>query len=128
MRFGLILLAAGIVQQVVEYEDRGLISIGGALVDAGSKPVVLGALSVVLGVIAARVLDIYLLHNLGFFDVSTDLNSGLAASSGIERVADAFVTGIVIAAGAKPVADLSTRLRKVKKDGQKEKANAARAS
>ena len=66
----------------------------------------------VLGVAAARIFDLYLLHNLGFFGTGTDLNAGITASTDAANWGDTFLTGVVIAAGTKPLHDLASRLKK----------------
>jgi hypothetical protein len=110
VRFGLVFLAAGIVQQLAEFAGR----LGGF--PKNNKPLLLGGLAVVLGVLAARVFDLFLLHNIGFFGATGQpLNVALSQSSDLERWADTFFTGLVIAAGAKPVHDIASRLRKAKK-------------
>jgi hypothetical protein len=103
VRFGLVILAAGIVVQVAEVLSRGTAK--------PDKPLLTGAISVVLGVAAARVLDLYLLHNLGFFGTGKDLNAGIKGSTDLALWGDTFVTGLVIAAGTKPLHDLSARLK-----------------
>lgn len=117
VRFGIVLLAAGIVQQAVAWIDRGCISAGYPVAESARGPL-LGGIAVALGTVAAWAMDLYLLHNLGFFGVTTDLNVGLAASESIERDFDLFVTGVVVAAGTKPINDLAARLRKAKDKGQ----------
>jgi hypothetical protein len=76
--------------------------------------VITGGLAVALGVLAARLMDLNLLHNIGFFGATgkPDINAALASSTGLERWFDAFVTGVVIAAGTNPVHDLASRLRR----------------
>lgn len=108
VRFGLIFLAAAIVEQAAEFVDRLL------ALAKNNKGVLLGGLSVLLGVIAARVFDLYLLHNIGFFGATpgVPLAEALAGSSGLERWGDALLTGLVIGAGAKPLHDVASRLRK----------------
>jgi hypothetical protein len=118
VRFGLVFLAAAVVEQIAEVIGRTF------AFPKNNRPLLLGGLSVVLGVAAARLLDLYLLHNIGFFGATPDffaaqpgrtLSDALAASSGLDRWADTFFTGLVIAAGTKPLHDLSSRLRKAKK-------------
>ena len=78
VRFGVVLLAAAIVQQATELVDRL------HPVPKENKPVVLGGVAVLLGVIAARVFDLYLLHNIGFFGVTDAMKidtTGLAGSA-----------------------------------------------
>jgi hypothetical protein len=106
VRFGVILLAAGIIEQLVERVVAPLVKA------KENKSLVTGAVALVLGVIAARVFDLFLLHNIGFFDVGKDLNMGLDDSSGVERRFDIFLTGAVIAAGTKPIHDLGSGLKK----------------
>ena len=111
VRFGLVLLAAAIVEQIAGFVG---LAFGFAKSD---KPLLLGGLAVVLGVAAARVFDLYLLHNIGFYGArpGVELDASLAASSGLERWQDAFLTGVVIAAGTKPLHDVASRLRKAKR-------------
>jgi hypothetical protein len=108
VRFGLVFLAAAIAEQIGEFVSHPL------GVPKHKKPLILGGLAVVLGVAAARIFDLYLLHNIGFFgaEPGTPLNDTLAESSGLELWGDAFLTGVVIAAGTKPLHDLASRLRK----------------
>lgn len=110
VRFGAVLIAAAIVEQIVEQGSRLY------QLETNDKVIVLGAVSVVLGVLAARMFDLYLLHNIGFFGATegVPLNETLRASSSGELWADALLTGVVIAAGTKPLHDLGSRLRKTK--------------
>ncbi len=110
VRFGLVFLAAAVAEQIGEFVGRFL------ALPKNKKPVILGGLAVVLGVVAARVFDLYVLHNIGFFgaEPGTPLNDTLAESSKLERWGDVFLTGVLIAAGTKPLHDLSSRLRKAK--------------
>ena len=110
VRLGLVLVAAAVVQELVEFGGRVL------GVVKRNRGVVLGGVAVILGVAAARLLDLYLLHNIGFFGTTAGaaLNDSLASSSNLELWADAFLTGLVIAAGTKPIHDISSRLRKAK--------------
>jgi len=104
VRFATVLVAAAIVEQIVER------TAGTYAKAKRDKPLVTGAVSLVLGVLIARVMDLYLLHNLGFFGTTGDLDKGIEASKNIELWFDAFVTGAVIASGTKPLHDLSARL------------------
>jgi hypothetical protein len=108
VRFGLVFLAAAIVEQLGEFAGRFVV------LSKNKKPIILGGLAVVLGVVAARVFDLFVLHNIGFFgaEPGTPLNDTLAESSKLERWGDTFLTGLLIAAGTKPLHDLSSRLRK----------------
>lgn len=109
VRFGLVLVAAAIVQQVAQIADRL------APIAKNNKPVILGGLAVLLGVVAAWAFDLYLLHNIGFFGVAEGMGideGALTSSSGTELWADMFLTGLVIAAGTKPLHDIAARLRK----------------
>jgi len=112
VRFGLVFLGAGIVQQIMEWCGR----VNAGLLNKSNRPVVLGGLAVVFGVVGARVFDLFLLHNIGFFGTTgttaADLNTALQNSSHLERWADTFFTGLVIAAGTKPAHDIASRLRK----------------
>lgn len=109
VRFGPVILAAAIVEQIVERFVSPF-----ALVKA-NRSLVTGAVALILGVVAARLIDLFLLHNLGFFGATAGpINTALSSSSGLERWADALLTGIVIAAGTKPIHELSSRLRKAK--------------
>lgn len=124
VRFSLVILAAAIVEQAVE---RTL----GWWKPPQDKKLVTGAAALVLGVLIARVMDLYLLHNLGFFTepgTRDPINDRLAASSPGERWFDAFVTGVVIAAGTRPLHDLSSRLRKTPEKKQKEATAAVAAA
>ncbi len=129
IRFGLLLLAAGIVQQAVALIDRAFTSAGKPVAEEARGPL-LGGVAVGLGVAAAAAMDIYLLHNLGFFGVSgsTTLDAGLAASTDLERVFDLFITGVVIAAGTKPLSDVATRMRKAKANGQQAESTSPAAA
>lgn len=108
VHFGVLFIAAAIVQQLVEYGSRFV------AVAKHDKPVILGGLAVLLGVAVARIFDLYLLHNIGFFGVTKDIgiDKGLAMSGDWEMWGDAFLTGVVIAAGTKPIHDIGARLRK----------------
>jgi hypothetical protein len=108
VRFGLVFLAAAIVEQAVEFLSHV------RPIPKNEKPVIVGGLAVIAGVLAARLFDLYLLHNIGFFGTAPGipLNDALSASTGLERWGDTFVTGLVIAAGTKPIHDLAARLRK----------------
>lgn len=108
LRFGVALIAAAVIEQLLEWTDRF------AHYAKQNKPLYIGGAAVVMGVLAAWVLDLYLLHNLGFFGTGSDLNTGIAASGDAAQWGDRFVTGAVIAAGTKPLHDLSSRLRKPK--------------
>jgi hypothetical protein len=107
VRFGALILAAGIIQQLIE------VFMPSSRFPMPNRLLSTAAVSVALGAIAAYVLDLYLLHNLGFFGVTADMTvaQGLQASTSAERVGDALATGIIIAAGTKPLHDLSSRLR-----------------
>jgi hypothetical protein len=111
VRFGLVFLAATIVEQIAEVIGRVF------AIPKNNRALVLGGLSVILGIVAARVFDLFLLHNIGFFGATPGrtLSDALSASTGLERWADTFFTGLVIAAGTKPLHDVSSRLRKAKK-------------
>jgi hypothetical protein len=119
IRFGLVFVAAGVIQQAVKYIEQVLAACGVKIAKA-DRTVLLGGIAVVLGVIAARALDLYLMHNIGFFGAtqSKSIGGALATSNDLQRAVDACVTGLVIAAGSKPVADLASRLKKVKEKGQ----------
>jgi hypothetical protein len=108
VRFGIVILLAGVIQQVVERTVYPFVEA------AEHRKIVTGAVSLVLGVIAALLIDLYLLHDIGFFGVGADetINAGLAASSSTERWFDTFLTGVVIAAGTKPLHDLSAGIKK----------------
>jgi len=111
LHFGPVLLAAVAIQQLVEH------TFAAGLCGPGKK-VVVGGVTVVLGVIAARMMDLHLLEALGFFgqgaprDPSQPLR--LAGSTG-EQVFDTWTTGLVIAAGTAPLHDLGEALRAAKK-------------
>jgi hypothetical protein len=132
VRFAPVLLAAAIVEQALERLILPLLTawsmsvtkryptlrtkrqdLIATLVAKENKPVVTGGLAVLLAVVAARLMDLYLLHNVGFFDVTT-ASLNLTTSTGAERWFDTFATGVVIAAGTKPLHDLGDRLRKAK--------------
>jgi hypothetical protein len=109
-RFGPVLVAAAVVQQIVE---RSLAS----SITGPDKKLLTGSAAVVLGVIATRVMDLYLLHNVGFFGASGgvgQLNTALAASTSTERFADVMLTGLVIAAGTTPLHDLAEGLKRAR--------------
>jgi hypothetical protein len=108
VRFGIVILLAGVIQQIVERTIYPLVEA------EENRKVVTGAVALVLGVIAARAVDLFLLHDIGFFGVGADetIDQGLAASTGAERWFDAFITGVVIAAGTKPLHDLTAGLKK----------------
>ncbi len=114
VRLGLVILAAAIVEQVVE-------KFFATHFTGPDKPLIAGAIAVVGGVAAARILDLYLLHNLGFFGsapgTATDITNLINNGPGAERWFDTFVTGLVIASGTKAVHDLGSRLRKAKPGG-----------
>jgi hypothetical protein len=57
---------------------------------------------------------------IGFFGAApgVPLNDALAGSSDASHWADAFLTGVAIAAGTKPLHDIASRLRKAKKKQQ----------
>lgn len=74
VRFATILVAAAIVEQIVER------TAGTYAKAKRDKPLVTGAVSLVLGVLIARVMDLYLLHNLGFFGTTGDLDKGIEVS------------------------------------------------
>ena len=110
VRFGVVLIAAAIVEQLAEYGGR-FFGFGGT----HNKPVVLGGIAVLLGVAAARIFDLYLLHNIGFFGVTGTMRidgGALDQASNWELWGDTFLTGLVIAAGTKPIHDVAARLRK----------------
>lgn len=133
VRFAPVILAAAIVEQLLERLILPLLNatwtrklarrVGRGrrrrllqkMAKKHNKPVVAGAIAVVLGVIGARLMDVYLLHNVGFFDqVAGELD--LTGSTRAERWFDAFATGVVIAAGTKPLHDLGSRLRTATED------------
>jgi hypothetical protein len=107
-RFGTLFVAAVVVQQLVER------SFASSITGPGKK-LLTGSAAVILGVGAARLMDLYLLHNIGFFATpqgTGNLNAGLAASTSIERFADVMLTGLVIAAGTAPLHDLASALKR----------------
>ena len=108
VRFGIVILFAGVIQQVVERTVYPFVEA------AEHRKIITGAVSLVLGVIAARLIDLFLLHDIGFFGVGAEdtINDGLAASSSTERWFDTLLTGVVIAAGTKPLHDLSAGIKK----------------
>lgn len=110
VRFGLIVLAAGIVEQLLEYLVKFSPT---GIFNKTNRPILSGAAAVILGVLAAGWLDLYLLHNVGFFGVSSveSLNQGLLESSSEARWFDTFATGLVIGSGTAAVHDLGARLR-----------------
>jgi hypothetical protein len=112
VRFGVVLLAAALVEQAAEFMARAF------PMRKSDKPLYIGGLSVVLGVIAALVFKLYLLHNVGFFDTGADLKIALGKSTDAELWGDAFLTGLVIAAGTAQIHDLASRLRKAKETQQ----------
>jgi hypothetical protein len=107
-RFGTLFVAAVVVQQLVER------SFASSITGPGKK-LLTGSAAVILGVVAARLMDLYLLHNIGFFATpqgAGNLNEGLAASTAMERFADVMLTGLVIAAGTAPLHDLASALKR----------------
>lgn len=112
VRFGVVLLAAALVEQAAEFVARRV------QFPKSDKPVFIGGLSVALGVVAALVFKLYLLHNVGFFDTGPDLEAALDGSTDAELWGDAFLTGLVIAAGTAQIHDLAARLRKGKERQQ----------
>ncbi len=108
LRFGVVILAAAIVEQLLE-------RLVAPWLTKNNKPIVVGAVAVVLGVLMARGFDLYLLHNLGFFgEANQSFEAAIEGSSKAARWGDTFLTGVAIAAGTKPLHDLSSRLRKAK--------------
>ena len=108
VRFGPVIVAAIIVEQLIEAVARVATPL------KNDKAVITGGLAVILGVVAARVFDLYVLHNIGFFGTGDSLADALGASTDRELWADTFFTGLVIAGGTKPIHDLGSRLRKAK--------------
>lgn len=109
-RFGPVLVAAVVVEQLIER------SFASSLTGAAKKLLVASA-AVVLGVVAARLMDLYLLHNIGFFTTAQGpggLDAALAMSTSGERTLDVMVTGLVIAAGTAPLHDLAAALKRAK--------------
>jgi len=107
VRFGPLVVAAVVVEQLIERSFA-------ASLDGPDKKLLTASAAVVLGVIMARLLDLYLLHNVGFFDTpgaAGGLDKGLAASTSLERFTDVFITGLVIAAGTAPLHDIASALR-----------------
>lgn len=108
VRFGVVIVAAGIIEQIIE-------RVVAPFLRKHNKALVTGAVGVVLGVAAAWILDLYLLHNIGFFGSDgKSINEALAASTDGERWGDMFLTGVIIAGGTKPLHDLGSRLRSAK--------------
>ncbi|HTN25597.1 MAG TPA: hypothetical protein VL120_16535 [Solirubrobacteraceae bacterium] len=107
LRFGTVILLATIIEQVIERTVAPFLG-------KPNKALITGAVALTLGVAAAAFLDIFLLHNVGFFGAGTrsSLSDALAHSSHFERWFDTFATGAVIAGGTKPLHDLSSRLKK----------------
>lgn len=112
VRFGTVFLAAAIVQQIAGFVLPPALFEGNK---AANKRILTGALTVVLGVGAALLFHLFLLHNIGFFGVGPKQIHVLSGASKTQIWFDAFVTGIVIAAGTKPVHDFASRLSKAKK-------------
>jgi uncharacterized membrane protein required for colicin V production len=107
-RFGPLFLAAVVVQQLIERSFASSLT-------GQDKKLLTAAASVVLGIVAARLMDLYVLHNIGFFASAGGtggLDAALAHSSGFERGVDVLVTGLVIAAGTTPIHDLATMLKR----------------
>ncbi len=104
LRFGPLLVAAVVIQQLVER------TFGSSITGPGKK-LLTGAASVILGVIAAGLMHLYLLHNVGFFGTGTFADV-LKNSSDGERMLDLFLTGVAIAAGTAPLHDLSAGIKK----------------
>jgi hypothetical protein len=114
VRFGVVILLAAVVQQVVERCVYPLVAA------EENRKLVTGGVAVFLGVVAALLVDLYLMHNIGFFGVEAgeSIDDVLGDSSWEERWFDTFVTGVVIAAGTKPLHDLTSGLKK--RTGKKE--------
>jgi hypothetical protein len=110
VRFGIVILLAGIVEQIVER------AVSPWVLAKENKALVTGAAAVILGVAAALVVHVYLLHNVGFFGVKADttLKDAITKAPDVHLWFDTFATGLIIAAGTKPLHDLSSRLRKAK--------------
>jgi hypothetical protein len=109
VRFGPLLVAAVAIEQLLERSFA-------AFVTGRAKKLVVASVAVVLGVIAARLMDVYLLHSIGFFGTegADGLGRALAASTASERAFDVVVTGLVIAAGTAPLHDVATALKRAK--------------
>jgi hypothetical protein len=107
VRFGPLVVGAVVVEQLIERSFA-------ASLDGPDKKLLTASAAVVLGVVLARLLDLYLLHNVGFFHTPAaagGLDTGLAKSTSLERFADVFITGLVIAAGTAPLHDIASALR-----------------
>jgi hypothetical protein len=104
LRFGPLLVAAVVVQQLVER------TFGSSITGPGKK-LMTAAVTVILGVIAAGFMHLYLLHNVGFFGTGSFVDV-LKGSSDTERMLDLFLTGVAIAAGTAPLHDLSAGIKK----------------
>jgi hypothetical protein len=113
-RFGTLFVAAVVVEQLIERSFASSIT-------GPAKKLVVASAAVVLGVVAARLMDLYLLHNIGFFGTaqgSGGLDAALARSTSAELLLDVVVTGLVIAAGTAPLHDLASALRRAKETAQ----------
>jgi hypothetical protein len=108
VRFGVVLIGAAIVEQVVER------TVGRYYEVKHNKAVAQAAASLVLALVVTWLLDLLLLHNVGFFGAGEDVNAVLRSSTDAEIWFDVFATATIIAAGTKPLHDLGSRLRKVK--------------
>lgn len=110
VRFGPVLVAAVVVEQIVERSFASSMT-------GPAKKLITGSVAVLLGVIAARLMDLYLMHVIGFFGTEAGaggLDAALASSTSEERLLDVFVTGLVIASGTTALHDVAASLKKAK--------------
>jgi hypothetical protein len=108
VRFGPILVAAVVVEQLVERTFASSIT-------GPAKKLLTASAAVVLGVVAARLMDLYLLHVIGFFGTSPGaggLEAALGDSTDAERVLDVVVTGLVIGSGTALLHDLAASVKR----------------
>ena len=93
--------------------QRLLVSAGvAALGGAATATLLAGSISFLLAAGAGLLVHIDLLHNLGFFPHpgAPDFANSFAMSNELQRWFDGFVTAAVVAAGAKPIHDLISKL------------------
>jgi hypothetical protein len=109
VRFGPVLVAAVVVEQVVERSFASSFT-------GPAKKLLTGAVAVVLAVILAGLMDLYLMHVIGFFGTegASGLDGLLAASGREERALDILVTGLVIASGTTALHDVAAMLKSAK--------------
>jgi hypothetical protein len=108
VRFGPVLVAAVVVEQLVERSFASSLT-------GPDKKLLTASAAVLLGVIAARLMDLYLMHAIGFFETGAGgLDAALGASTSTERALDVVVTGLVIASGTTALHDIAASLKRAK--------------